>query len=359
MVSESQKWMWLVIVLIIAGLLYSLAPVLTPFFLSLLLGYMGDPVADKLEEWGCSRTLAVVICFAVLSIVFGVVAIVVFPLLVHQIGVMAGLVPDIFSWLKESAIPWFNERTGLGLTAPDWTMLKDELDWAKTGGALKVVMAQLTSSSLVVLALIANLFLVPVVTFYLLRDWDTLVVKVADLLPRRMMHTTKKLALECHTVLGAFIQGQLMVMLSLGGIYSIGLMLVGLKLGLLIGLLAGLASIVPYMGLVVGLAAALIATFLQHGDVLHLVLVLAVFGFGQALEGMVLTPLLVGDRIGLHPVAVIFAIMAGGQLFGFIGILLALPVAEVIMVLLRHIHEIYRDSYLYGARSDDESETPQ
>ena len=183
---------------------------------------------------------------------------------------------------------------------------------------------------------LANLFLVPVVTFYLLRDWDILVAKVSDLLPRHYIFTIKKLARECHTVLGAFIQGQLLVMMSLGTIYSIGLTLIGLKLGLVIGMLAGLASIVPYMGLVVGMAAALVAGIFQFGDLLHIFLILVVFGVGQALEGMVLTPLLVGDRIGLHPVAVIFAVMAGGQLFGFVGILIALAVAAVTMVLLRH-----------------------
>jgi predicted PurR-regulated permease PerM len=149
-------------------------------------------------------------------------------------------------------------------------------------------------------------------------------------------------------VLGAFLRGQFIVMLSLGAIYAVGLWFVGLDLALLIGLLAGLASIVPYLGTIVGIGAAAIAALFQFGDVWYLVAVAAVFGVGQLLEGMVLTPLLVGDRIGMHPVAVIFAVLAGGQLFGFVGVLLGLPVAAVVMVLLRHVHDLYKESRLYG-----------
>ena len=158
-----------------------------------------------------------------------------------------------------------------------------------------------------------------------------------------------EVSLECHEILGAFIRGQLMVMLALGVIYSIGLSVVGLDLALLLGLLAGLASIVPYLGFIVGIFAASLAAYFQFQELLPLVWVAVVFGVGQMLESMILTPLLVGDRIGLHPVAVIFAVMAGGQLAGFVGILLALPVAAVIMVWMRHIHSHYKHSELYHA----------
>ena len=158
-----------------------------------------------------------------------------------------------------------------------------------------------------------------------------------------------RLAAESDQVLGGFLRGQLSVMLVLGAIYALGLWLVGLDLGLLIGFIAGLVSFVPYLGAFVGLAAAVIATLVQHGDLTHLALVLGVFAVGQALESFVLTPWLVGDRIGLHPVAVIFAIMAGGQMFGFLGVLLALPVTAVAMVLVRYMHQRYTSSGLYGA----------
>ncbi|MNZ36121.1 hypothetical protein D3C78_535340 [compost metagenome] len=195
--------------------------------------------------------------------------------------------------------------------------------------------------------------LIPVVSFYLLRDWDLMMAKIRGLLPRQREERLVALAGECHEVLGAFVRGQLLVMLALGVIYASGLMLVGLELGLLIGLLAGLAAIVPYMGFIIGIGAAMVAGLFQFGgDPYPLLAIAAVFMVGQALEGMVLTPLLVGDRIGLHPVAVIFAILAGGELFGFTGVLLALPVAAVIMVLLRHVHDLYKESGMYGGEID-------
>jgi predicted PurR-regulated permease PerM len=182
-----------------------------------------------------------------------------------------------------------------------------------------------------------------------------MMAKIRGLLPRDREARVMTLAGECHEVLGAFVRGQFLVMVALGVIYAAGLMLIGLELGLLIGLIAGLAAIVPYMGFVIGIGAALVAGLFQFGgDLYPMVGIVAVFMVGQALEGMVLTPLLVGDRIGLHPVAVIFAILAGGELFGFTGVLLALPVAAVIMVLVRHVHDLYKDSDMYSGVDEPE-----
>ena len=190
--------------------------------------------------------------------------------------------------------------------------------------------------------------LVPVVFFYLLRDWGTLVARVHELLPRTLEPTLTRLARESEAVLGAFFKGQLLVMLGLGIYYALGLSLVAqLSLGPLIGLLAGLVSFVPYLGFITGLIVALIAGAVQYGDWLHIVLVLVVFGVGQPLEGYVLVPRLVGNKIGLHPVAVMFAVLAGAQLFGFFGVLMALPAAAVAVVLLRYVHERYLASALY------------
>jgi predicted PurR-regulated permease PerM len=199
-----------------------------------------------------------------------------------------------------------------------------------------------------VLAWVANLLLIPVLTFYFLRDWDWLVARVRALLPRPVEPTVSRLARESDEMLGGFLRGQLSVMVSLGAVYATGLWLAGIDLALLIGMLAGLVSFVPYLGFIVGAGVALVAALVQHGDWLHVLLVIGVFSVGQVLESFVLTPWLVGDRIGLHPVAVIFAVMAGGQLFGFLGVLLALPVAAVVMVLLRYAHQRYTASGLYG-----------
>jgi predicted PurR-regulated permease PerM len=213
----------------------------------------------------------------------------------------------------------------------------------------------ISRGGMAVVALLINLVLIPVVTFYLLRDWDLLIRAIHDLLPRSMEVEISRLASDVDKVLSAFLRGQLMVMIALGVIYTIGLSLLGLEFASLIGMGAGLLSIVPYLGSIVGVLVAAGAAIFQFQDVFHLVMVLLVFGVGQSVEGMYLTPKLVGDQIGLHPVTVIFAVLAGGQLFGFLGILLALPVAAVLNVLVRHIHERYRQSDLYNspANSDD------
>ena len=217
---------------------------------------------------------------------------------------------------------------------------------------MSTILSHATSSGLALFSIIANVTLVPVLTFYFLRDWDVLVENVRQLLPRPLLPTVTRLALESNEVLGGFLRGQFSVMLALGAIYAGGLWLVGLDLGLLIGMIAGMVSFVPYLGAFFGVTAAVLASLVQHGDPMHLALVLGVFAVGQTMEGFVLIPWLVGDRIGLHPVAVIFAIMAGGKLFGFLGVLMALPVAAVSMVMLRYAHEKYTHSGLYGAEHD-------
>jgi len=178
-------------------------------------------------------------------------------------------------------------------------------------------------------------------------DWDGLVDNVRMLIPETYRTGITQVASECDSMLAEFLRGQLMLMFALGLIYSIGLWLVGLDFALLIGLGAGLISFIPYLGSIVGIAVAGIVALIQFQEILPLIYVALVFGIGQAIEGMVLSPWLVGERIGLHPVAVIFAVMAGGQLFGFLGVLLALPVAAVITVLLRHIYARYINSDFY------------
>jgi predicted PurR-regulated permease PerM len=216
------------------------------------------------------------------------------------------------------------------------------------GGVTENLIMSVSHSGAVILGWVMNLVLIPVISFYLLRDWDGLMVQIHDLFPRRYSGVVSKLAKEADEVLGAFMRGQFYVMLAMGLVYSLGLWLIDLQLALLIGMMAGLISFVPYMGVVVGLVTACLAALLEYQNVMHIMPVLIVFAIGHSLESMWLTPWLVGNRIGLHPVAVIFAVLAGGQLFGFLGVLLALPLASVIMVLLRHIHERYTDSHFYS-----------
>lgn len=358
---DSHRWIWIVAALLLCGLLYLLAPILSPFLIGVLLAYMGDPLVDRLERWKLSRTWGVVVVFALITLVMAILLLVLVPMLGKQLVRLYELAPQMLDWLQHQALPWIQLKLGLNEGFWRFDQLKTALSGqlGKTTDIVGMLLSTATSSGLALLAWLANLVLIPVVSFYLMRDWDLMVAKLRSLLPRGREGLVVQLFGECHEVLGAFLRGQLLVMLALGVMYATGLMVIGLELGLLIGVLAGLASIVPYLGVVVGIGAALTAGLFQFGlDFYPLMGIAAVFIVGQMLEGMLLTPMLVGDRIGLHPVAVIFAIMAGGQLFGFTGILLALPVAAVIMVLVRHLHDFYKLSDLYGEPASGSDEPP-
>ncbi|MBI2379946.1 MAG: AI-2E family transporter [Gammaproteobacteria bacterium] len=344
------SWMVALAGLAAMGLLiYGLGPVLTPFLVSAAFAYLGDPLADALERWRVPRGGAVALVFSFLILLGVLSLLLVVPLLERQLLALVGKLPGFLDWLQATGLPWLSMRTGLDMSMLSVTQLKPALTehWQSAGSALGFVMSTLSSSGAAIVGWFGNLMLIPVVTFYLLRDWDVLVRQIHALVPRRYAPGVAQIAGECDEVLSAFVRGQLLVMMGLGAVYATGLWFVGLEVALLIGMIAGLASIVPYLGFIVGIIAASIAAFMQFQDWQPLVYVALVFGVGQIIEGFVLTPWLVGDRIGLHPVAVIFAILAGGQLFGFVGILLALPLAAVIKVLLSHGHAHYLRSSAY------------
>lgn len=351
---ESRQWFALALLVGLGWLVYRLAPVITPFALSAGLAYLGDPLVDRLERiriarWHCNRTLAVVLVFALMIAIFALALLVLVPLLVGQLHQLAERAPAVIEWLLGTAVPWAQERLGLESVAVSQQALIEAARsyWQEASSALISVLGSVSRGGQAVANWLVNLLLIPVVTFYLLRDWDGLVGGIRTLLPRDAEPEISGLAREIDEVLGAFIRGQLMVMLVLGLIYAGGLWLVGLDLAFIIGIGAGLLSIVPYLGTFVGVVAAVVAALFQFHDLQHVLLVLLVFGVGQALEGMVLTPRLVGEQVGLHPVAVIFAVLAGGQLFGFLGVLLALPVTAALNVLVRHLHQRYTRSDLY------------
>ncbi len=353
--TDSQKWLVLVFTVLLGWLIYLLTPILLPFAISAILAYLGDPVVDRLEtvrikSWQLGRTQSVILVFVSLAFFVTAVLVVIIPGVESQIALFLRKLPDYVRWLNESLIPILKQSWDIEIQPFDSGRLIDMLKqhWHQAGGILTAVAGSVSRSGTVILEWMMNLLLIPVITFYLLRDWDDLVAKIHDLFPRRFAPVIGKLATESDQVLGAFMRGQFYVMLALGMIYSTGLWMIGLELALLIGMIAGVVSFVPYLGAIVGIVAACMAALLQFHDVMYLVPVAIVFMVGQSLEGMLLTPWLVGDQVGLHPVAVIFAVLAGGQLFGFLGVLLAIPVASVIMVLLRHIHERYTGSDFYS-----------
>ena len=346
-----RRLQWGLAILAIVWLLWLLAPVLTPFVFAALLGWLGDPMVDRLEGRGIRRNTAVILVYAAMSAVVLLALLLLMPLLQRQVITLVTSLPQYRDWIVGVALPWVEVRTGLELVSwldPQHLFELLRTHWEAAGGAAATMLGYLSRSGFALLGWLANIVLLPVLTFFFLRDWDLFVGRVAALVPRDHSATVGRLARESSEVLGAFLRGQLLVMLILGVLYGAGLWAVGLDLGILIGLIAGLLTFVPYLGPATVIVLGGIAALVQYGDWQHLVGVVAVFGIGQVIESYWLTPKLVGGRIGLHPLAVIFAILAGGQLFGFLGMLLALPVAAIANVLLRYAHQRYTRSRLYA-----------
>ena len=342
-----RRLLWLASLAAGGYLLYLLAPILTPFVAAALLAYIGDPLVDRLETMRLPRTPAVLAVFVLTFLVLALLVLLILPLVSSQVNALIERLPAYAAWVETNVLPRLEnfidvetQGNDVGIAA----FITKNASMAGSWGA-RVVGSVSRSGSLLLSGLL-SLFLVPVLTFYLLRDWDRLVAIIGLLVPRRNRVTVSALARQTDDVLGGFLRGQVMVMLGLAIIYSGGLAILGLDFALAIGVLAGLVSFVPYLGFIVGIGLAGLAALVEGGSWLLLVGVVGVFAVGQAIEGMLLTPRLVGSRIGLHPVAVIFAVLAGGQLFGFFGVLLALPVAAVLSVLARFAHQrIFPDEH--------------
>ncbi len=346
-----RRLQWAAVGLAIGWLLWLLAPVLSPFVLGALLGWLGDPLVDRLQRAGRSRNTAVLLVFTAMILLVVLVLVLLVPMIQEQISTLIESVPSYQQWIVHTAMPWLEARTGMEITG--WLDLNHLIalvrsNWESAGGFASNLLGYMSRSGFAIIAMAANIALLPVVTFFALRDWDLLVSRVALLIPRDHLDTVTDLVKKSSDVLSGFLRGQFLVMLALGVIYAVGLWAVGLDLGILIGIIGGILTFVPYVGPATVLVLGCIAAVIQYGDWQHLLAVLAVFGIGQLVESYWLTPKLVGDRIGLHPVAVIFAVLAGGQLFGFLGMLIALPCAAVANVLLRFAAERYTHSRLYA-----------
>jgi len=330
---------YLITGLMVAVFLWLLSPILTPFFLGGLIAYLGHPVVDRLQSRGLSRVVGVLVVFLLVMLMVLGLMLMVLPQFIAELGILLQKVPLMLDWAGDQLVSRWSGSFGdaVGASVNVQTLSGLVTDWGHVQSLLMTGLRELFSSGAAVLSTLATLALTPVVAFYWLRDWPLMVTQLQRFVPQTSSAKVQVLATECDSVLSGFFRGQLMVMIALAVIYSVGLSLLGLKGSLAIGVVAGLFSVVPYLGTVIGLLIGVLAALYQFQDVLHPSLVLAVFLVGQLSEGMLLTPWLVGDRIGLHPVAVIFALMAGGQLFGFVGILIALPVVAVLVVAVRHL----------------------
>ena len=349
-------------VFILAGIalllwtLYLLKPVVIPFVAALLVAYLFSPLVDKLHDVGLPRWLSISIVFIGIGIVLTLAIWYLVPLIWQQLMYARDNIPAIIGWINSTFLPWLSNTFNVVEMEIDTNQISDVvMNYVQTNysaDSIQAFLLRLAQSGINFLQIGGTIVLIPIIAFYFLLDWDRMLGSLRRLIPRPYEKSTLKIVGECHSVLGAFVKGQFLVMILLGIVYAVGLQLIGLEVGLIIGMVAGLASIIPYLGFAVGIIAAVIATLLQFGiDWWQLVLVGIVFMVGQAVEGYILQPFLLGDKIGLSPVAVVFAVLAGAQLAGFLGMLIALPVAAVIVVLLRHVREYYEHTTFYGDRA--------
>jgi len=349
--TQKRAAAWTLIALLTLVLLRALGPVLTPFVIGGVLAYALTPMVDRLDEAGrgrIPRVLAVVIVELLLLVALTGLFLLVVPILVKEMPLMREQLPMMFDKLDTTLRPWL-AQFGIHV-AFDVDSLKGQMLRYLQGNYedfASRVMASLKVGGSLAFALMFNLLLVPVALFYLLLDWDRFVHRVLELVPPRNRPAVDSFTHEADQVLGQYLRGQLLVMLIMAAFYSVGLTLFGLDLALPIGVFTGLAMFVPYLGFGIGLALALLAGLLQFASAKAFVMVAVVYGLGQLVEGFYFTPRFVGERIGLHPLAVIFALLAAAQLFGFVGVLVALPASAVLLVAIRRVRSGYMASRLY------------
>jgi predicted PurR-regulated permease PerM len=338
-------------------LIGALAPVLTPFMFGAILSYVGTPVVAALEKHRIPRAAGAVVVIVAIALFLGGLMFVVAPLISTEVTRIGEKLPELLTKIQEEWLPWLNQTFGTAFSF-DLSQLKTlAKDNAGAVGGLSAKLAgSLQFGGQILLGLIVNLTLVPVVMFYLLRDWPQMIAGIDATLPRSIRPTVRDLAREIDAVLSEFLRGQGMVMLALAAYYCIALKVAGLEFALPVGLVTGLLVFIPYIGFGLGLMLGMLAALTQFTTPGPIIAVAAVFMVGQVLEGFVLVPYLVGDRIGLHPLAVIFALMAFGQLFGFVGVLLALPASAALLVAMRVLQR--RLAEADAARSEPPSTAP-
>jgi predicted PurR-regulated permease PerM len=346
--ARLQLWAWLAIAAALGFLVWLLSPILAPFLFAAILAYILDPLVERLSRPGVPRTLAVLFVLAVALLLLVALVLIVVPLLYKETRLLVDKLPTLFDWVNTHAAPWLKAKADIDLQFDVDSVKQMAQDaFAQNEGLAKGLLRSLGVGGLAVIAFLANLLLIPVVLFYLLRDWNILVMAVDRLIPRRIHDKAAQMAREIDAVLAEWLRGQLLVMLLMSSYYVTALWIARLEFALPIGILTGLAVVVPYVGITVGLFLATAAALLQFDTFTGVLWVWLAIGIGQALEGMLVTPLIVGKRIGLHPVAVIFALLAFGQLFGFFGVLLALPASAMLLVALRHLRAAYLGGPLY------------
>lgn len=350
---QVQALFWLTVGLVFLFAILLLQKILLPFVAGLVLAYALDPLVDRLEKWGLGRLLASSLVVSLLLVILVLVLVFLVPLLLTQAqqfissvpGEIDRMAPLLKAWARDLLGPRFEEVS----TAIDQALSRSSANWTSYAG---VLLQSIVDRGSAFLSFLSILFITPIVVFYWLVDWPAMLKRLGDLLPRDHEATLRRLAGDIDRAVAAFIRGQGIVCLSLGTLYTVGLSLIGLDYGLLIGIATGVMSFVPVVGTVLGLVTASIVAIVQGWpDITLLALVIAIFVAGQALDSGFLSPRIVGPAVGLHPVALIFALIVFSYLFGFVGVLVAVPVSAAIGVLVRFGLELYLNSAIYKGSS--------
>lgn len=348
MTTAQQSRFWLAAFVGFLLLVWLFSPVLLPFVAGLAIAYLLDPSVDRLEVWGLPRWAATAAALLMFTLAIFLAALLLVPLIQAQVAHLLDVLPGYATRAREAIMPII-ENLVARLSPDDVARLRGAVGQhvGDVAGWIGSVVRGVLSSGVALFDVLSVLFITPIVAFYLLRDWDRLVAAVDSWLPRRHLETIRDQCREIDATLAGFLRGQAAVCMALGGFYAVALSLAGLDFALVIGLLSGILSFIPYVGSLFGLAASVGLAALQFDELWRVGLVAGIFIVGQAAEGNFLTPKLVGDRVGLHPVWVMFSLLAGGALFGFVGVLLAVPVAASLGVMVRFLLRQYLASALY------------
>jgi predicted PurR-regulated permease PerM len=346
--ANPRMWSWLAIAAIASWLVWLLSPILAPFLAGAIIAYVLNPLVNRLEG-RIGRTLSVLLVMVLVLVVVVGLLLVVVPLFYKEARMMSERLPDFLTWLNNHVAPLMYAHLGITVVF-DLESAKQFMTQLiqSNKGLVQQMLGRLQIGGLVVLGFLINLLLVPVVLFYLLRDWNDLLARIDRILPRSRRAQILRIAGEIDVVLAEFLRGQLLVIIVMVFFYSGALWLAGLDFALPIGVITGGLVFIPYIGAAIGFLLGTVAALLQFDSFTGVLFVWLAFAAGQALEGMLVTPMLVGQRIGLHPVAVIFALLAFGSVFGFFGVLLALPASAALLVGMRNLGAAYLASPLYG-----------
>jgi len=346
--ADRRTLIWIAIAVVALAMLHWLAPILMPFILGAVLAYVCQPLVAWLTRKCMPRTLAVIVVMLLEALLLVLLALAVLPLFIKEIRLLSEQLPAMLDKLNTTLVPWLSAKLGINISL-DPESLKEAASEAiaNSEGLGAKVLNSLRLGGLGLLGLLTNVVLTPVVQFFIMRDWELIQGRIDTLIPRGWHAQFSNFTHEADEALGQYLHGQILVILVMSIYYTVGLWIAGLDFFLPIGIITGIMVFIPYVGAAIGFLLGTLAAVLQFQDFAGVVWVWVVFGIGQALEGNLITPKLVGERIGLHPVAVIFALLAFGQLFGFAGLLVALPASAVLLVALRNLSSRYLASKLY------------